>query len=66
MTKEIITQELIWHNIKEYPNNMPDNGVWFVCKIKGSNNLKLVCGYKNITHEHCDAWAEVECPYYTV
>lgn len=54
---------LKWHNLVENEKDVPHSGLWFVCKYKSSDNLKLVCGFENVTPEHVDAWAEVKCPY---
>lgn len=42
---------------------VPTSGLWFICKIKSSDNLELVCGYENVTEKRFDAWAEVRCPF---
>ena len=52
-----------WHDIRENTEDVPDSGLWFICKIKGSDDLKLVCGYENVSNNHYDSWAKVECPF---
>lgn len=54
---------LLWHSLVENKKDIPSSGMWFVCKIKSSDDLKLVYGFENVTAEHWDAWAEVKCPY---
>lgn len=55
--------EITWHDLLDNPNDIPNRGIWFVCKIKNSDDLKLVCGYENVSADHWDAWAEIKCPY---
>ena len=62
-TCEMDWKGLRWHDIVECPHDTPKNGLWFICKIKSSDNLTLVCGFENVTAERFDAWANVECPY---
>ena len=59
----IVWKGLRWHNLKVCPNDIPKKGIWFICKIKGSDDLKLVCGFENVTFDKYDGWAKVECPY---
>lgn len=51
-----------WHNLADNKTDIPRSGLWFICKIKGSDDLKLVCGYEKVTANDFDGWAEVKCP----
>lgn len=54
----------LWHNLKEDPNDLPKETGWYVCKVKGSDNLHLVYGYENVTIDRFDAWLEIYyCPF---
>ena len=54
----------LWHNLKEDPNDLPKETGWYVCKVKGSDDLHLVYGYENVTLDRFDAWLEIYyCPF---
>jgi hypothetical protein len=52
-----------WHDLTDNPCDTPNRGFWFACKIKGSDNLKLVFGFENVNADRFDAWAEIKCPF---
>lgn len=53
---------LLWHRIKS-EEDLPNYGIWMLCKVKESDDLRLVCGYENVDAKKFDAWAWVTCPY---
>lgn len=55
--------DLNWHDLTENKDDVPKSGLWFVCKIKSSDDLKLVCGFENVTPSEYDAWLEVNVIY---
>ena len=59
----MIKHEAMWHNIKENPNDLPTRTSWYVVKIKGSDDLKTIYGYQQITVDKYDAWMMIRCPY---
>ena len=54
---------LAWHDIRENKGDVPFSGLWFICKKRSSDDLRLVCGFENVTSEKYDAWARIECPF---
>lgn len=52
-----------WHDLTDDPCDTPNRGLWFVCKIKGSDNLKLVVGFENVNADRFDAWLGIKCPF---
>ena len=56
------TRYITWYKINE-EDDLPKKGLWFLCKIRGSNDLSLVSGFENVIFEKYDAWAEVEAPF---
>ena len=51
---------MVWHDFSENPLDLPKRTAWYVCKIKSSDNLRVVYGYENITPEHYDSWAMIK------
>ena len=62
-TDSEMKEAMEWHDLTDNPCDTPNCGLWFVCKIKGSDNLKLVVGFENVNADHFDAWAEIKCPF---
>ena len=60
--KETYIKYITWYKINE-EDDLPKKGLWFLCKIRGSDDLSLVCGFENVIFEKHDAWAEVEAPF---
>lgn len=58
-----IKEAIEWHNLTDNPCDTPNRGFWFACKIKGSDNLKLVFCFENVNADRFDAWAEIKCPF---
>jgi len=56
-------QLLEWHNLMENPNDIPKKTKWYCCKIKSSDDLRMVFGNKGINSDRYDAWSEIDCPY---
>lgn len=61
--KSVQRNDLNWHDLTENKDDIPRSGLWFVCKIKSSDDLKLVCGFKNVIPSKYDAWREVNVIY---
>lgn len=58
-----MTNNSTWHNIKDNPNDIPKKVDWYCCKIKSSDNLRMVFGYSEITPDEYDAWLKIDCPF---
>ena len=50
---------IVWHHFSE-DTSLPKVTAWYVCKIKSSDNLRVVYGYESITPEHYDSWAMIK------
>lgn len=61
--KSIQRNDLNWHDLTENKDDIPKSGLWFVCKNKSSDDLKLVCGFENVTPSKYDAWREANVIY---
>ena len=59
--QETFIKYITWYKINE-ENDLPKEGILFLCKIRGSDDLSLVSGFENVLFEKYDAWAEVEAP----
>lgn len=60
---EEMKEVMEWHDLTGNPCDTPNRGFWFACKIKGSDNLKLVFGFENVNADRFDAWTEIKCPF---
>ena len=60
--KETFIEYITWYKINE-EDDLPKKGLWFLCKIRGSDDLSLIIGFENVIFEKYDAWAEVEAPF---
>ena len=52
-------KSIVWHDMKENNQDVPTHGMWFCCRIRGSHDFKMVCGYEKVKPDHYDAWAEI-------
>ena len=60
--EETVCETIVWHLVKTR-DNIPHKGLWFLCQIRGSDDLKLVCGYENVIFEKYSAWANVKAVF---
>ena len=60
---KIDSQHIVWHKI-ETEKDLPKTGLWLLCKVRGSHDLKLVCGFENVYFLLYDAYAIVNIPYF--
>ena len=58
-----IQKNIVWHKI-ETEEDLPFTGLWLLCKVRGSHDLKLVCGFENVYFSLYDAYAIVDVPYF--
>ena len=59
---DILLDTIVWHIIIT-SDDLPKEGIWILCKVRGSDDLKLVCGFENVVFHKYDAWAIVKVPF---